>query len=184
MGEPMPLAIPGYHVVRNSSALPVAINRIAFETPFFVVRPRPVISEPTGTSIVAAEDPGPSERARISTSPLLRDAMWRDAARPTGERRMGSADRLPQISVPESFGTSRKLAPFRRCFGDPSQVCHLFGRRAVSLPRLSDAQTADKNNYSSVDRRSYLSPITQAIASILTSLKFSNGFCREPRTLN
>ena len=184
MGEPMPLAIPGYHVVRNSSALPVGINRIAFETPFFVVRPRPVISEPTGTSIVAAEDPGPSERARISTSPLLRDAMWRDAARPTGERRMGSADRLPQISVPESFGTARKSAPLRRCFTDHSHVCHSFGRSAVSLPRLSDAQTADKNNYSSVDRRSYLSPITQAIASILTSLKFSNGFCREPRTLN
>ena len=180
----MPLAIPGYHVVRNSSASPVGINRIAFETPFFVVRPRPVISEPTGTSIVAAEDPGPSERARISTSPLLRDAMRSDAARPTRERRMGSADRLPQTSVPESFGTSRKLAPFRRCFGDPSQVCTSFGRSAVSLPRLSDAHAGDKNNYSSVDRRSYLSPITQAIASILTSLKFSNGFCREPRTLN
>jgi hypothetical protein len=172
MGEPMPLTIPGYHVVRNSSALPVGINRIAFETPFFVVRPQPVISEPTGTSIMAAENSGPSERARISTSPLLRDAMWSDAARPTGERRMGSAHRLPQASVPESFGTTRRLAPFRRCFSDHSQVCHSFGRSAVSLPRLRDAQTGDKNNYSSVDRRAYLSPITQAIASILTSLKF------------
>jgi hypothetical protein len=85
MGEPMPLAIPGYHVVRNSSALPVAINRIAFETPFFVVRPRPVIAEPAGTTIMA-EDPGPSERARINTSPLAREAMWRDAARPTGDK--------------------------------------------------------------------------------------------------
>jgi hypothetical protein len=180
----MPLAIPGYHVVRNSSALPVGINRIAFETPFFVVRPRPVVSEPAGMSIRAAEDLGPSERTRISTSPLLRDAMWSDAARPTGERRMGSADRLPQTSVPESFGTSRKLAPFRRCFSDHSHVCHSFGRSAVSLARLSDAQTGDKNNYSSVDSRSYLSPITQAIASILASLKFSNGFCRRPRILN
>jgi hypothetical protein len=131
---------------------------------------------------MAAENSGPSERARISTSPLLRDAMWSDAARPTGER--GSAHRLPQASVPESFGTSRRLAPFRRCFSDHSQVCHSFGRSAVSLPRLRDAQTGDKNNYSSVDRRAYLSPITQAIASILTSLKVSNGFCRDPRFLN
>ena len=180
----MPPTIPRYDVTRNGSALPVRINRIAFEAPFFRVMPRTPICEPTGMSIIATENPGPSERARISTSPLLRDAMWSDAARPTGERRMGSADRLPQTSVPESFGTSRKLAPFRRCFGDPSQVCPSFGRSAVSLPRLSDAQIGDKNNYSSVDRRSYLSPITQTIASILTSLKFSNGFCRELRTLN
>jgi hypothetical protein len=180
----MPLAIAGYHVVRNSSALPVGINRIAFETPFFAARPRPVIPEPAGTSIMAEEDPGPSERARISTSPLLRDAMWSDAARPTAERRMGSAHRLPQTSVPESFGTSTKSAPFRRCFSDHSQACHPFGRSAVSLSRLSDAQTGDKNNYSSIDRRAYLSPITRAIASILTSLKFSNGFCRRPRILN
>jgi hypothetical protein len=184
MGEPMPLAISGYHVVRKSSALPVGISRIAFETPFFVVRPRPVISEPTGTSIMAAEDPGPSDQARISTSPFLRDAMWGDAARPSAKRPMGPAHRSPQTSVPESFGTSRKLAPFRRCFSDHSQVCHSYGRSAVSFPRLSDAQTGDKNNYSSVDRRAYLSPITQAIASILTSLRFSNGFCREPRILN
>jgi len=86
MGEPMPLAIPGYHVVRKSSALPVGINRIVFERPFSVVRPRPVIAEPAGTSIMAEEDPVPSERARISTSPLARDAMWRDAARPTGDK--------------------------------------------------------------------------------------------------
>lgn len=159
----MPLAIPGYHVVRKSSALPVGINRIAFERPFFVARPRPVISEPAGTSIMAEEDPGPSERARISTPPLARDAMWSDDARPTGERRMGSAYRLPQTSAPEPFGTSTKSAPFRRCFSDHSQVCHSFGP-----------------NYSSVDRRAYLSPITRAIASILTSLKFSHGFCRRP----
>jgi hypothetical protein len=49
MGEPMPLSIPRYDVVRNGSA-PVRINSIAFETRFFAVRPRTVISEPTGTS--------------------------------------------------------------------------------------------------------------------------------------
>jgi hypothetical protein len=143
IGEPMPLAIAGYHVVRNGSALPVGINRIAFETPFFAARPRPVISEPAGTSIMAEEDPEPSERA-----------------------------------------TSTKSAPFRRCFSDHSQVRHSFGRSAVSLSRLNDAQTGDKNNYSSVDRRAYSSPITRAIASISTSLKFSNGFFRRPRIPN
>jgi hypothetical protein len=65
----MPLAIPGYHLVRKSSALPVGINRIAFESPFFVVRPRPVISETAGTSITAEEDPGPSEQGAIA--PIL-----------------------------------------------------------------------------------------------------------------
>ena len=72
----------------------------------------------------------------------------------------------------------------RLCFSDHSQVYHSFGRSAVSLPRLRDAQTGDKNNYSSADRRAYLIPITQAIASILTSLKVSNGCCRDPRFLN
>jgi hypothetical protein len=72
----------------------------------------------------------------------------------------------------------------RLCFSDHSQVYHSFGRSAVSLPRLRDAQTGDKNNYSSADRRAYLIPITPAIASILTSPKVSNGFCREPRFMN
>jgi hypothetical protein len=53
---------------------------------------------------------------------------------------------------------------------------HSFSRSTVSLPRLRYAQTGDKNNYSTVDRRAYLIPITQTIASILASLKVSNGF--------
>jgi hypothetical protein len=55
MGEPMPLSIPRYDVVRDGSALPVRINRIAFEALFFTVRRR-----------------------------TLRDAMWSAVARSNG----------------------------------------------------------------------------------------------------
>jgi hypothetical protein len=57
MGEPMPLSIPRYDVVRNGSALPVRTNRIAFEALFFAVRRR-----------------------------TLRDAMWSAVARSNGRK--------------------------------------------------------------------------------------------------
>src|ERR1700737_4357303 len=58
-------------------------------------------------ALIATENPGPSERARISTSPLLRDAMW--SAR-TGERRVGSAHRLLQTSVGKFVRNIQKVS--------------------------------------------------------------------------
>src|SRR5882757_7778629 len=107
MGEPMPRSIPRYDVVRNGSALPVRINRIAFKALFSRLDRK--------------------RRAMQCGVPLR--------AR-TGERWVGSAHRLPQTSAGKFVRNTQKVSALPApllihdflCVAD-SKVAPLRGRR-------------------------------------------------------